>query len=763
MSVDAFFSSVSLLLPFDGTDGDTSTSDESLEAHAITFNGTAQLDDAQVKYGATSLLLDGNSDYITAGSLSDWRYLHDGTEDYTVDFWFRIDAATGTTQILYDTGLATTMRGGAAYIVDSSGTLTLSAIIARGTSGTYAAQINGSTALSIGAWHFCAVVVDGSQLELFLDGSSEGTATISSPSTSAAQYTLNLGRYQQGNSAWFDGHIDDFRITRGVARYTAAFTPPVAAHPLSGTPDIGQAVETDTALSIDPVIAGLIDIAEETDTALSIDPVFDQEVAIGQAYEAQSARIITPLQASDQSVAIGIAVDTSSAFEIDSATDDTPLVYFQYEEHLSPVKKRGRAILSRALEPNERISIERKTPITQELSFSGLVDFNQLEYAFDKICFIEQEIEGSFCDCRGPVWPFEPPSTEPEESVDTRIECQPYDCEAFGDILAEVYGGDVTGLNLSFATATTADNLGEAAPIVADIGAGDGYTLEITKGSTSDASTSFRIQEVPLDVLDACEEGQYDNALRILTSTVAGQANLLLKGPVSQNYDVALVARSGRESPNNSLTSGATDAACIGKSLDVTFDYGGGSFSSSFAINQTLYVEDDTSAKTATFKVQVNGLRTGSSVGGSVLETIGTIDLDPDVAAWYNWSIIQFQVKGFTTNIVTDWINASRQRVEVVRTIAVNVAYIGDDGEPQVLSVSREFKSYSGAFSGGISNIQVENITSVPVWGFTSSVLVAGLYAKETPVDLEDLFLAYRRNLETYTPPDDCTFIGDII
>jgi hypothetical protein len=181
-------------------------------------------------------------------------------------------------------------------------------------------------------------------------------------------------------------------------------------------------------------------------------------------------------------------------------------------------------------------------------------------------------------------------------------------------------------------------------------------------------------------------------------------------------------------------------------------------------MNQTLYVEDDVSAKTATFKVQVNGLRVGdSNPGGSVLETIGTINLDPDVPAWYNWSIIQFQVKNFSTAVVTDWINGSRERVEVTRTIAVNVAYIGDDGEPQVLSVSREFKSYSGAFTGGISNIQVENITSVPVWGFTSSVLVAGLYAKETPVDLEDLFLAYRRNLETYTPPDDCTFIGDII
>jgi hypothetical protein len=327
-----------------------------------------------------------------------------------------------------------------------------------------------------------------------------------------------------------------------------------------------------------------------------------------------------------------------------------------------------------------------------------------------------------------------------------------------------VYGGDVTSLNTSFATATTAANTGETKPLIDGVAAGSGFELELSQGTTPDSSTAFRIQAVPLGNIDPCEEGQYDNALRIITSTVAGQGNLILKGPVSQNYDVALVARSGQEAPNNSLTSGATDAACIGKTLDVTFDYAGGAFSSSLAMNQTLYVEDDVSAKTATFKVQVNGLRVGNSnPGGSTFEDIGTINLDPDVPAWYNWSIIQFQVKNFSTAVVTDWIIGTRERVEVTRTIAVNIAYIGDDGEPQVLSVSREFKSYSGAFSGGISNIQVENITSVPVWGFTSSVLVAGLYAKETPVDLEDLFLAYRRNLTTYTPPDDCTFIGDVI
>jgi hypothetical protein len=223
---DPYYDNVFLQLSFDGTDGDTDTVGNEIDPLAVTFAGTAQLDDAQKKFGDTSLLLDGNSDYITVASNTVWNFLHNNSEDYTIEFWFRVNASTGTTQIIYDTGLSTTHRGASVYIVDSSGTLTLSSIVARGTSGTYAAQINGATALSTGTWHHCAAVVSGTQLELFLDGSSEGTATISSPSVSNAQYALNLGRYQQGNSAWFNGHIDDFKVTKGVARYLGDFLVP---------------------------------------------------------------------------------------------------------------------------------------------------------------------------------------------------------------------------------------------------------------------------------------------------------------------------------------------------------------------------------------------------------------------------------------------------------------------------------------------------------------------------------------------------------
>ena len=78
---DAHFSKVKLLLPLNGSNSATSTSDSSDEGNSITFNGNAQISTAQSKFGGSSLLLDGAGDYL---QVANQEYFDFASNDFTI-------------------------------------------------------------------------------------------------------------------------------------------------------------------------------------------------------------------------------------------------------------------------------------------------------------------------------------------------------------------------------------------------------------------------------------------------------------------------------------------------------------------------------------------------------------------------------------------------------------------------------------------------------------------------------------------------------
>ena len=82
-------SDTDLLLHLDGPNGATITSDASPSNHTITFNGTAQISTAWAQWGASSLLVDGDSDYLTSIDSSDWELCANNDDTHTVDFWVK--------------------------------------------------------------------------------------------------------------------------------------------------------------------------------------------------------------------------------------------------------------------------------------------------------------------------------------------------------------------------------------------------------------------------------------------------------------------------------------------------------------------------------------------------------------------------------------------------------------------------------------------------------------------------------------------------
>lgn len=210
-----------LLLPFDGSDGATSTTDTSVggSTHTITFGGTAQLDTAEKKFGSASLLLDGNSDYITAPDSADWAF---GTGDFTIDMWTNVDdPTTSGVEILIGQYVNNENRF---FLYIFQGSLRF---LAESANNQFIFLDSGSGTLSSG-WNHVALVRSSNTWDIYYNGTSvdSNTASDSMPDLSSLLY---IG--QEGNSgSYFSGHIDELRVSKGVARWTTDFTPPTEAY-----------------------------------------------------------------------------------------------------------------------------------------------------------------------------------------------------------------------------------------------------------------------------------------------------------------------------------------------------------------------------------------------------------------------------------------------------------------------------------------------------------------------------------------------------
>jgi len=210
-SGDPYFSNVSILLHGDGTNGSTTFTDSSSNNHTLTVNGDTQISTAQSKFGGSSMYFDGTGDFLTVSDSS----LALGTGEYTIELWVYILSAAALEAIAScgtSAGGSWQLRFGNNGIID----------FRVGTNTKLSATISFNT------WHHLAVTRDSSNTgRMFLNGTIEDSSTFTNDHS---QDALKIGVNRSvGN--YFDGYIDDFRITKGVARYTSNFTPPTEPFP----------------------------------------------------------------------------------------------------------------------------------------------------------------------------------------------------------------------------------------------------------------------------------------------------------------------------------------------------------------------------------------------------------------------------------------------------------------------------------------------------------------------------------------------------
>jgi hypothetical protein len=226
---DVYFPQTELLLPFNGTNGATTTSDLSDNNHAVTFVGTSQISTAQSKFGGSSMLFDGDSDYVSVTSSTLGSF---AASTFTIEFWvYHISLPSDL--IYYAINWAGASNG--VYLQKNSD----HTIGARLLSNTGA--ITGTTVMTTGQWYHVALSGSDGSYKLFLDGALEGTHTGSS-STGSNTWHLGAWLYSGNNSLYYplNGYLDDIRFT-SAARYTSAFTPPTTAH-LTSAGDVNKQI-----------------------------------------------------------------------------------------------------------------------------------------------------------------------------------------------------------------------------------------------------------------------------------------------------------------------------------------------------------------------------------------------------------------------------------------------------------------------------------------------------------------------------------------
>jgi hypothetical protein len=206
-SQESLSNSVSLLMNFTDAAIIDSTAKTILET-----TGDAKVNNSIYKYGTGSMTFDGTGDSLLFHNPTDFAF---GTGDFTAELWLYPISWDSNMVVLmgYDsTGFGIQKYGGASnlgIIINGSWVLT------------------DATLPSTGQWTHIAVTRTSGTLRFFVNGVVSG----STPSNTSNISGGMRGIAGYSGQTYFNGHMDDIRITKGSSRYTTTFTPATKAFP----------------------------------------------------------------------------------------------------------------------------------------------------------------------------------------------------------------------------------------------------------------------------------------------------------------------------------------------------------------------------------------------------------------------------------------------------------------------------------------------------------------------------------------------------
>lgn len=212
---DPYWSNVTSLLHFNGADGSTSIVDQ----RGLTWTQSAEpvvLDTSVQKFGASSakaLAVPAQRLFLPTNAA-----LGFGTGDYTIEMFFR----------------ANTLSSSSYAVVMQLNNGTTNIAIYLNAKNSFICRITGATdivksGISLDTWYHLALCREAGIARFFVDGTIVGSPTAQTENFGSTHPVYLFASAAGGNLV--KGHMDEFRVTKGVARYNANFTPPTAPFP----------------------------------------------------------------------------------------------------------------------------------------------------------------------------------------------------------------------------------------------------------------------------------------------------------------------------------------------------------------------------------------------------------------------------------------------------------------------------------------------------------------------------------------------------
>ena len=181
-------------------------------SHLIVTSGTAKTSKRVKKYGSSSLLLNGSTDYISIASSSDFNF--EG-EPFTLECYVRPKTLSNSSIISRSDDAENYWELG----YDETAGLLFKSVV----NNVETNIISGAT-LTANTFTHIALVRSDSSFKFYKDGTHVGTAIFSSNTVPSLNSSLEIGRINHVDSKYFNGYIDELRVS-WIDRYSTNFSP----------------------------------------------------------------------------------------------------------------------------------------------------------------------------------------------------------------------------------------------------------------------------------------------------------------------------------------------------------------------------------------------------------------------------------------------------------------------------------------------------------------------------------------------------------